>query len=139
MRLFLLAGLAAGSLFFVVSECGAQSLPPGYPYAPPAVSYVPAPPPAEIVEMQPPPPDGRPYWHWQRGHWRWDGRQYVWHPGHWIERPPHMAEWIAPHWEQHPNGWFMVEGRWRAEGESMPAYERGRREEHEHNPMYDRR
>jgi hypothetical protein len=102
----LLLGGAAGAL--------AQNAPPVYVQAPPpGVIYVPAPPPAEIVEVQPPPPDRRPIWHWQRGHWRWDGRQYAWHPGHWVERPPRMVEWVAPHWEHHPNGWFLVEGHWR--------------------------
>ncbi|WP_146002778.1 YXWGXW repeat-containing protein [Telmatospirillum siberiense] len=83
------------------------------PPPPPAVVYIPRPPPAEMVEAMPPPPDPRPIWVWQKGHWRWDGREYVWHPGHWFERPPHVAEWVPPHWEQHANGWFLIEGHWR--------------------------
>jgi hypothetical protein len=97
---------ALGLPAFAGSEVLAQTPPPG-------VIYLPSAPPAEIVEVQPAPPDGRAIWVWHKGHWRWDGRQYVWHPGHWMERPPHMAEWVPPHWERHPNGWFLVEGHWR--------------------------
>ena len=108
-------GLAAALLLGGLTQAFAQYPPPAYQAVPaqPGTIYIPGPPPAEVVEMQPPPPDRRPIWHWQRGHWRWDGRQYAWFPGHWVERPPHMSEWIAPHWEHHANGWFMVEGHWR--------------------------
>jgi hypothetical protein len=83
------------------------------PPPPAPVVYIPRPPPAEVVEVMPAPPDPRPIWAWQKGHWRWDGREYAWNPGHWVERPQHVAEWAPPHWEQHANGWFMVEGHWR--------------------------
>jgi len=101
------------SVLAVLTLSGCVERRPPPPPPPAAVVYVPAAPPAEVVEVMPAPPDQRPIWIWQKGHWRWDGRQYVWHPGHWAERPPHVAEWIAPHWESHANGWFFVEGHWR--------------------------
>jgi hypothetical protein len=111
-KVFLIgAMLAALALVGFGGRDAVAQTPP--PPAPPGVIYLPSPPPAEVVEVQPPPPDRRPIWAWHRGHWRWDGRQYAWQPGHWVERPPHMAEWVPPHWERHPNGWFLVEGHWR--------------------------
>ena len=81
---------------------------------PPAAVIVQRPPPAEIVETVSPPPGPREAWVWQRGHWRWDGYDYRWAPGHWVERPAHVTEWVAPHWQQHPNGgWIFIEGTWR--------------------------
>ena len=77
------------------------------------VVYVQKPPPPPIVEVQTAPPGPLSLWMWQGGHWRWDGAQYRWFPGHWGQRPREAAVWVAPHWEQHPNGWFMVEGTWR--------------------------
>ena len=79
----------------------------------PAAVIVQQPPPAEVVETVPPPPGPPEVWVWQRGHWRWDGRSYQWNQGHWVQRPPHVNAWVAPHWQQHPNGgWIFIEGRW---------------------------
>src|ERR1700677_4519957 len=71
------------------------------------VVVVQQPPPAEMVETAPPPPGPREIWVWQRGHWRWDGYGYHWNPGRWAQRPPRVNAWVAPHWEQRPNGWFF--------------------------------
>ncbi len=83
------------------------------PRPPAQTVYIAKPPPAEVADPMPPPPDSLPVWAWQKGHWRWDGRAYVWYPGHWVERPQHVVEWVAPHWERHADGWVMIEGHWR--------------------------
>ena len=41
--------------------------------------YIPAPPPAPIVEVRPVAPSGRHVW--IEGYHRWDGNAYVWTPG----------------------------------------------------------
>ena len=42
----------------------------------------------------------------------WSGGQYVWIGGQYAERPAPSANWVPGYWQQGPNGWIWVEGRW---------------------------
>jgi hypothetical protein len=79
----------------------------------PHVVYIQKAPPAPLVEVQPAAPGPAEQFIWKPGHWRWDGREYIWRRGEWELRPAHVVEWIAPHWEHHPDGWFFIEGHYR--------------------------
>ena len=88
----------------------AQAQAPVYPPAPPPTVLAPTAPPAPQAEIPPPAPS-RSYV-WEPGHWSWNGVQYFWEPGKYVERPTVAATYVGGHWEQHPNGWVWVEGRW---------------------------
>jgi hypothetical protein len=109
------AGYASLALIMLALAGCVVEPPPQRPGPPPqALVRVQAPPPAEVVEVQPPPPGPAEIWVWQRGHWRWNGAQYIWARGHWAERPAYAHEWVAPHWEPHPQGGYIfIEGAWR--------------------------
>jgi hypothetical protein len=70
------------------------------------------PPPAPIVEAAPAPPGPPEEFVWRAGYWRWVDERHVWIPGHWAHRPHPRAEWVAPTWEQHPEGYHFHEGHW---------------------------
>ena len=73
--------------------------------------WIPAPPPAPIVEVRPVAPSGRHVW--VDGYHRWDGARFVWAPGRWERRPHPAAVWVDGHWARHRDGWYWVEGHWK--------------------------
>jgi hypothetical protein len=101
--------LAGGMLAGCVVE---QPRPAPRPAVAAGIYYVPAPPPAPIYEVQTAPPGPLELFFWQPGHWRWEGGRYIWHRGIWARRPHPAAVWMAPHWEQRPQGYVFIEGRW---------------------------
>jgi len=70
-------------------------------------------PPADRVEMVPPPPGPTATWVWRHGHWAWNGMQYVWVRGEYVERIHPGAIWVSGHWAVRPDGYVWIEGHWR--------------------------
>jgi len=111
--------LVAGSLALGGAGCVVRAQPTPVvvtpePEAPPpdyGPTYPTVPPPAPIVEYQPPPP-GYGYI-WVEGYHRWDGRAYVWVPGRWDRGPQARAVWVPGRWVQDKHGWYYVQGHWR--------------------------
>jgi hypothetical protein len=91
----------------------AQPAPPSYVYEPEA------PPPNEVVVMQPPPADvaeARPAMPfagavWIPGYWHWNGRHHVWVSGRWSAPRPGYV-WQPHHWQRGPRGYYWVQGGW---------------------------
>jgi hypothetical protein len=87
----------------------------------PTVVYEPAPPPAQVVEVQTQPPapivEVRPATPfagavWIPGYWHWNGMHHVWVGGR-YSAPRAGYRWEAHHWQRGPRGnWVMVPGRW---------------------------
>lgn len=75
-----------------------------------AILAAPYPPPPQLAEIPPPAPAPDALWHF--GHWSWTGTKYSWSRGHYIERPTPTANWLQGYWQQGPEGWVWVEGRW---------------------------
>ena len=73
--------------------------------------WIPAPPPAPIVEVRPVAPSGRHVW--VDGYHRWDGHAYVWTPGGWRVHPRGRSAWVAGHYVHGSRGWYWVGGHWR--------------------------
>lgn len=73
--------------------------------------WIPAPPPAPIVEVRPVAPSRRHVW--VEGYHRWDGRAYVWTPGSWSVRPRGRSAWVAGRYVHGSRGWYWVGGHWR--------------------------
>ena len=88
----------------------AQAQMPAYPPAAPTIVIAPTAPPAPQTEIPPPAPT--PSYVWEAGHWAWNGLQYIWQPGKYVEKPTVSATFVSGHWEEHPNGWFWVQGHW---------------------------
>ena len=118
-----LIGIAAPALVAAaVSGCSASSqtvalartpAPPGRgadPSEPAVMLAAPYPPPPQLAEIPPPAPAADALWHF--GHWSWTGAKYSWSRGHYIERPTPTANWLQGYWQQGPDGWVWVEGRW---------------------------
>jgi hypothetical protein len=82
----------------------------GDPLQPAATVAAPYPPPPQLAEIPPPAPAADALWHF--GHWSWTGAKYLWSRGHYIERPTPTANWSQGYWQQGPDGWVWVEGRW---------------------------
>lgn len=74
--------------------------------------YVPAPPPAPIVETRPAPPATGLHAVWVEGHWKYNGRRYVWVKGRWVKGREHGV-WVKGHWEKRPRGWVWLPGHWK--------------------------
>ena len=87
----LLAGLALGTLMAL-----------------PALAQAPTAPPPPQVEK--PPPSPGPQFVWIAGHWAWQGGRWAW-----VARPlGGGAGRVDPgRYQQTPQGWVYVEGRWR--------------------------
>jgi YXWGXW repeat-containing protein len=100
----------AGALQTQLLTKVAQAQAPTYSPTAPSIVIVPTAPPAPQVEVPPPAPS-RSYV-WEPGRWSWNGAQYFWQPGRYVERPTVSANFVAGHWEQHPQGWVWVEGHW---------------------------
>ena len=74
----------------------------------PALAQAPIAPPAPQVEK--PPPSPGPQFVWIAGHWSWQGGRWVWDAGHWVQA---QGAWIPGRYQQTPQGWIYVEGRWK--------------------------
>jgi hypothetical protein len=96
-----LAGLLFGGIA-LLAACGGPRR---------TVVYVPAGPPAEVVETQTPAPG--PNYVWIAGYHTWNGTAYVWTPGHWERSPAPGEVWVPGHWRHNYNGWYWVPGHWR--------------------------
>jgi hypothetical protein len=88
----------------------AQAQMPAYPPAASTIVIAPTAPPAPQTEIPPPAPV--PSYVWEAGHWAWNGLQYIWQSGKYVEKPTVSATFVSGHWEEHPNGWFWVQGHW---------------------------
>src|SRR5262249_29273635 len=86
----------------------------------PRYVYVSGPPPAPLVDTQPPPPATGMFW--VAGYWHWNGVRYVWLPGHW-ERPSAGFVYVAPTYSSVDGRYVYRRGRWemRAAGDVHTA------------------
>lgn len=75
--------------------------------------YVSSAPPRAIREVRPASP-GRAYV-WVPGFYKYERRAYVWVPGRYA-RPTYdnLRRWEQGKWHHDRNGWYWVEGQWRA-------------------------
>jgi WXXGXW repeat (2 copies) len=80
------------------AELSSQGYDVYYAYDPPAVTVVPAPPPAI----------------WVPGHYHWDPveEKYVWLDGEYAQPARPAAHWVDGHWEKTPTAWVWVDGHW---------------------------
>jgi hypothetical protein len=90
----------------------AQAQMPAYPRAAPTIVIAPTAAPAPQTEVPPPAPAPAPSYVWEAGHWAWNGLQYIWQPEKYVEKPTVSATFVSGDWEEHPNGWFWVQGHW---------------------------
>lgn len=72
------------------------------------IEYLP-PPPAEVEQTLPPPPD--PYSIWVPACWYWYRGQYVRRPAYWLTARPDWV-WMPSYYVWTPRGYVMVAGHW---------------------------
>ncbi|HVZ42625.1 MAG TPA: hypothetical protein VHA82_02360 [Ramlibacter sp.] len=78
-------------------------------HATPAVVAIDVAPPTPIVEAVPAPREG---FTWSPGYYAWTNGGYTWVNGSWIENRVGLT-WVAPHWQQGPDGrWMLAGGAW---------------------------
>jgi hypothetical protein len=72
-----------------------------------------------VVAQWPSPPSRRHIW--IDDYWHWNGRAYVLERGHWALPPHAHADWVAPRYEKHEQGYRYIPGRWQEAQRERPG------------------